>query len=240
MNRLTGKVALVTGAARGIGLATANLFAEEGAMVVASDVANSDAAYHHRVDAARLDVASEEAWREVAAGVERQHGRLDVLVNNAAIATHHGVIDLDLETWNEVIAVTQTGVFLGMRAVIPLMRRGGGGSIINFSSIWGSTAVPGFAAYHAAKGAVRTLSKNAAVTYASDGIRVNSLHPGFVHTPATDGQDPAITRKVLDATPLGRGASPGEIAYACVYLASDESAFVTGSELVIDGGYLAQ
>jgi 3alpha(or 20beta)-hydroxysteroid dehydrogenase len=240
VNRLTGKVSLVTGAARGIGLATANMFADEGAVVVATDVNSSTCEYRRGVDWAQLDVTSEAAWREVLAHVEGRHGRLDVLVNNAAIAAPQGVSDLDLQTWNDVIAVTQTGVFLGMRAAIPLMRRCAGGSIINFSSIWGSAAVPGFAAYHAAKGAVRTLTKNAAVTYASVGIRVNSVHPGFVHTPATDGQDPAVTRKVLEATPLGRGARPDEIAYACVYLASDESSFVTGSELVIDGGYLAQ
>jgi 3alpha(or 20beta)-hydroxysteroid dehydrogenase len=233
MRRLTGKVAVVTGAASGIGQATAELFAEEGAAVVATDVRAGS-------DLVPLDVSSEEDWRRVVTEAEREHGRLDILVNNAGIGAAEGIAESTLESWNRVIAVAQTGAFLGMREAIPVMRRGGGGSIVNISSIWGVTAVPGLAAYHAAKGAVRTLTKNAAVSYAQDGIRVNSVHPGFVDTPMTQANDPQINAAIIAAAPLGRAGRPSEIAYACLFLASDESSFVTGVELPVDGGYLAR
>jgi 3alpha(or 20beta)-hydroxysteroid dehydrogenase len=233
MGRLTGKVALVTGAAGGIGLATAELFAAEGAAVVATDVRTGG-------ELVPLDVSSEEDWRRVVTETERRHGRLDILVNNAGIGAAEGIVESSLESWNHVIAVAQTGVFLGMREAIPVMRRGGGGSIVNLSSIWGVTAVPGLAAYHAAKGAVRTLTKNAAVSYAQDGIRVNSVHPGFVDTPMTRANDPQINAVIIAAAPLARAGRPSEIAHACLFLASDESSFVTGVELPVDGGYLAR
>lgn len=139
-----------------------------------------------------------------------------------------------------MIAVDQTGVFLGMREAVRVMRRQKSGAIVNISSIWGSAAVAGAHSYHAAKGAVRNMSKNAAMTYVGDGIRVNSLHPGFIHTPLTDAQDVVLNQAVIDATPMKRGGQAIEVAHGCLYLASDEASYVTGTELVIDGGYLAQ
>ncbi|MDE3738807.1 SDR family oxidoreductase [Pseudomonas resinovorans] len=148
--------------------------------------------------------------------------------------------ELQMKEWLQMIAVDQTGVFLGMREVIPVVRKQRRGSIINISSIWGSAAVAGAHSYHAAKGAVRNMSKNAAMTYVADGIRVNSVHPGFIHTALTDAQAPELNEVVIASTPMKRGGQPIEVAYGCLFLASDESSYVTGTELVIDGGYLAQ
>ena len=152
------------------------------------------------------------------------------------IIAYEPMHDLSLAAWTKVIAVNQTGVFLGMREVIPAMRRQKAGSIINISSIWGSAAVPGAHAYHATKGAVGIMSKNAAITYVGDGVRVNSLHPGFIDTPLTRAQDPAVNAYVVSLTPMKRAGTPREIANGCLFLASDESSFMTGAELVIDGG----
>ncbi|MGY6653574.1 SDR family oxidoreductase [Amycolatopsis sp. TRM77291] len=223
----------MTGAASGIGAAVAELFTAEGAIVVATDIRAGQGLV-------KLDVSSETNWRDVVSRAEREHGRLDVLVNNAGIGTPDGIVDTALATYNHVIGVTQTGVFLGMREVIPPLRRAGGGAIVNVCSIWGVAAVPGLAAYHAAKGAVRMLSKNAAITHAQDGIRVNAVYPGFVDTPLTQANDPAASAAVIGVTPLARAAQPSEIAYGCLFLASDEASFVTGADLAIDGGYLAR
>jgi 3alpha(or 20beta)-hydroxysteroid dehydrogenase len=220
--RLQGKVVLVTGAASGIGHAVTELFAREGATVVASDVKSPDQPYAAGVESLTLDVTSEANWAEAVEAIVRKHGRLD------------------LEAWHRMIAVDQTGVFLGMREAVRAMRGRNPGSIVNISSIWGSAAVAGAHSYHAAKGAVRNMSKNAAMTYVADGIRVNSVHPGFIHTPLTDAQAPDLNGAVIGATPMKRGGTPMEIAYGVLYLASDESSYVTGTELVIDGGYLAQ
>jgi 3alpha(or 20beta)-hydroxysteroid dehydrogenase len=185
MARLEGRVALITGGARGIGRATAELFAAEGARVIATDVGDPSPAFAYpNIMFTHLDVAIEIEWRTVVAGIIASHGSVDILVNNAGIGGSQAVIDREsLTDWNRVLAVNQTGVFLGMREVIPHMRTRRRGSIVNFSSIWGISAVAGAAAYHATKGAVRNLTKNAAVTYAGDGIRVNSIHPGIVATP---------------------------------------------------------
>ncbi|MDV8070758.1 SDR family oxidoreductase [Rhodococcus sp. IEGM 1366] len=237
--RLMGKVALVTGAGRGIGRAIAEMFEREGATVIAT----ARGAAHNlgpAVNYQQLDVASEAGWQSVVAGVVASHGRLDVLVNNAGIIGYEAPHELTLDSWNDVVATNQTGVWLGMREVIPSMQSGGGGSIINVSSIWGSVAVAGAHAYHASKGAVLNMSKNAAITYAQNNIRVNSLVPGFIETPLTDGQADEINKAVIANTPLGRAGATDEIAYGALFLASDESSFVTGAELVIDGGYLAQ
>lgn len=239
MNRLQGKVAIVTGAGRGIGRSIVESFAREGAIVIAtSQSEHTD--FGPEVEFYRHDVAEESGWKAIVADVIAKHGRIDVLVNNAGIIAYESLDQLTLSDWERVIAVNQTGVWLGMREVIPAMLAQGGGSIINVSSIWGNAAVAGAHAYHATKGAVRNMSKNAAITYATKNIRVNSLHPGFIATPLTDAQAPDVNDYVVSMTPMGRAGRPEEIASGAVFLASDESSFMTGAELVIDGGYLAQ
>jgi NAD(P)-dependent dehydrogenase (short-subunit alcohol dehydrogenase family) len=238
--RLQGKVVLVTGSARGIGHAVTDLFTREGAVVYAADIAAPTTPYPARVRPISLDVRSEADWQRAVATVIESSGRLDVLINNAGIIAYEPLHELAMAEWLHMIAVDQTGVFLGMREVVRVMRPQRSGSIVNVSSIWGSAAVAGAHAYHAAKGAVRNMSKNAAMTYVGDGIRVNSVHPGFIHTPLTDAQAPELNAAVIAATPMKRGGTPVEIAHGCLFLASDESSFVTGTELVIDGGYLAQ
>ena len=238
MARLEGKVVLVTGAAQGIGLAVARLFAREGAAVTGGDVKETPS---DGFEAVRLDVASPEDWGRVVGTILERHGRIDVLVNNAGIvACYEPVHGTDLASWNRVIAVNQTGTFLGMQAVLPWMRAARKGSIVNFSSIWGNVGVPGAAAYNAAKGAVRNLTKNAAVTYAPENVRVNSVHPGLIRTPLVEAQPDEMNTGIIAQTPMRRMGTPDEVAAGCLFLASDESSFVTGSELVIDGGYLAQ
>jgi len=238
--RLHGKVALVTGAANGIGRAVAELFVKEGAIVFASDIVSPQRAYSDGIEALQLDVTRERDWAMAVAAIVHKHGRLDVLINNAGIIAYEPLHELEIDAWAKMIAVDQTGVFLGMREAIRVMRKQKSGSIVNVSSIWGSAAVAGAHSYHAAKGAVRNMSKNAAMTYVADGIRVNSLHPGFIHTPLTDAQAPSLNDVVIASTPMKRGGKPIEAAYGCLFLASDEASFVTGAELVIDGGYLAQ
>ncbi len=239
MNRLDGKVAIVTGAGRGIGRAIAEAFAQEGATVIATSQSDH-ADFSGSIDFHKQDVADEAGWKDIVAAVLERHGRIDVLVNNAGIIAYDPLHELTVADWDRVVAVNQTGVWLGMREVVPGMLAVGAGSIINVSSIWGNAAVVGAHAYHATKGAVRNMSKNAAITYATTGIRVNSLHPGFIETPLTDAQAPEVNNYVVGMTPMGRAGRPEEIAWGAVFLASDESSFMTGSELVIDGGYLAQ
>ncbi|MBB5751328.1 SDR family NAD(P)-dependent oxidoreductase [Prosthecomicrobium pneumaticum] len=238
--RLSGKVALVTGASRGIGLGIVERFAEEGAIVYAGSTNPPTGVYPQGVTGVRLDVAQEGDWKTVVERILAEQGRIDVLVNNAGIIVYECVHDLTLDAWNKVVAVNQTGVFLGMREVLPAMRAQKSGSIINVSSIWGVAAVAGAHVYHATKGAVGVMSKNAAIIYVGDGIRVNSLHPGFIDTPLTQSQDPGINAAVIAATPMKRAGTTREIANGALFLASDESSFMTGAELVIDGGYLAQ
>jgi NAD(P)-dependent dehydrogenase (short-subunit alcohol dehydrogenase family) len=247
---LDGKVALVTGAGSGIGAATARLLADEGVTVVVSDVNDvhgrdvtdaivkdgGPAAYVH------LDVADEAAWVSVVAGIVEQHGALHVLVNNAGIADGGNVETVTLDDWNRVISVLQTGMWLGMKHAGPAIRSAGGGSIVNISSIYGTSGGFGTSpAYHAGKGAVRTLSKNAALHWATDGVRVNSVHPGFIDTPlsAAARDDPDRERAVLRVTPLGRWGRPEEIAAAVVCMSSDRASFITGSEMYVDGGFSA-
>lgn len=243
MNRLKDKVAIITGAANGMGHETAKLFAEEGALVIATDVADGPSTPygHSNIQFMRHDVTSEADWRSVVSDVVAQHGRIDVLVNNAGIVGSYASIDdFTLDDWNKVIAVDQTSVFLGIREVGPHMRKAGKGSIVNISSVWGITGVSGVPGYQAAKGAVRTLTKNAAITYAKDNVRVNSIHPGIIFTPLVQAQAEELNAAVIAATPLGRAGQPREIAYGTCFLASDEASFVTGAELVIDGGLVAQ
>ena len=250
--RLAGKVALVSGAARGMGAAEARLFAAHGARVVLGDVrkepiqqlADELVAAGHEAMAWQLDVRDELAWRALVEAAEQRFGRLDVLVNNAGIADSSGIEDTSRERWDEVVAVNQTGTWLGMKTAVPAMRRAGGGSIVNVSSIYGIVGSRGSAAYHAAKGAVRVLTKQAAIEYAPAKIRVNSIHPGFVDTDMLrapfEGRRAELDELVAGLTPLGRVGTAEEVANAALFLASDEASFVTGAELVVDGGYTAR
>ena len=241
MNRLADKVAIVTGGAMGIGLATALTFAQEGARVVVADLVKPEADFDtDLLSYAELDVTDEVAWGRLVDEVVRDFGRLDVLVNNAGVIDYAGIAEVAMEDWNRVIGVDQTGVFLGMRAALGPMLEQRSGSIVNISSAWGVVGAEGVAAYQAAKGAVRGLTRNAAVTYATNGVRVNTVIPGWVTTPLTDRQPADKNAQVIGLTPLGFGADPTDIAWGCVYLASDEARYVTGSELTIDGGLLAQ
>jgi NAD(P)-dependent dehydrogenase (short-subunit alcohol dehydrogenase family) len=247
---LRGKVAIVTGAARGIGKATVRALAEAGATVVATDILDDEGEALARelsgnegsVRYAHLDVTSEDEWQAL---VDRTAGdleRLDVLVNNAGIGTMADVEQETAEGWERTIAVNQESVWLGMRAVVPKMRAAGGGSIINVSSIFG--AVGGFGgsvAYHASKGAVRLMTKNAAIRYATEGIRVNSVHPGFIDTPlVADLKGTDVERMIIDSTPMGRWGRPEEVGAVIAFLASDAASYMTGSEVYVDGGWTAR
>lgn len=251
MNRLTGKVAIITGAASGMGLAAAQLFAREGARVVATDVVTEQlekevAEITGDIIALPLDVSSAEQWQEVVDTTVRTFGGVDILVNNAGVHLAKGILETTPEEWDWVMAINTTGVWLGMKAVIPLMRATGGGSIVNCSSIAGligGHADGHGAAYSASKGAVRSLTKHAAQWFAADGIRVNSVHPGAVYTgmARAAGIDSREAMAAYDDghTPLAPHAGePMDIAYGYLYLASDEAKFVTGEELVIDGGWI--
>jgi NAD(P)-dependent dehydrogenase (short-subunit alcohol dehydrogenase family) len=242
--RVAGKVAIVTGAARGQGAAEARLLAQEGAQVVLGDTRDEELATTasalredgHDVLARHLDVTSPDSWREAVRLAEACYGPVGVLVNNAGIYELGGAEGAELEEWERVIAVNQTGVFLGMKNTIPSMRRAGGGSIVNISSVHGLIGSPNGIAYHASKGAVRLMSKQAAVEYGPERIRVNSLHPGVIHTPMNASFD---LSELIAATPLRRGARPEEMAAAVLFLASEEASFITGAEIAVDGGMTA-
>jgi NAD(P)-dependent dehydrogenase (short-subunit alcohol dehydrogenase family) len=248
--RLAGKVALISGASRGQGEAEARLFVKEGAKVVLGDILlelGQKVAADINVQAPRtatfvkLDVTQESDWQQAVDTAVRTYGKLDILVNNAGIFRMEGVEATSLELWNQVIAVNQTGVWLGMKYAIPAMRKAGGGSIVNISSGAGIIGSGFAAAYHGTKGAVRILTKTAAVEYAKENIRVNSVHPGVVDTEMVRGLlSQEGMQGAVAAHPLGRMGTAEDIAYAVLYLASDEASYVTGAELVIDGGYTAQ
>ena len=255
-NRLENKVALVTGAGSGIGAAICQCFAEEGATVIATDinleavqsVVTSINATHGNAYALQQDVVSESRWREVISEIISQHGQLDILVNNAGIVIPASVEDCSLEDWKKTQAVNSESVFLGTQAAISVMKNSGG-SIINISSIEGIVGEQKAAAYNASKGGVRIFSKSAALHCAGEGypIRVNSVHPGYIHTPLVEkamqdlGPEEAqkFMERVTSGIPVARLGQPRDVALGCVYLASNESSYVTGSELVIDGGYTA-
>ena len=236
--RLKGKVAFITGGARGIGRASVELFAREGAKVHVGDLDFPTPFEGKGIVTHKLDVTSPEQWKAVIDAVIKAEGRIDILFNNAGtVKSYDGLAEISLDDWNKVIAINQTGPFLGMRTVIPHMKKSGGGSIINTSSIWGKVGAAGVSAYTASKAAVSHMSKNAALTYVGDNIRVNSLHPGIIDTPMIAAQDRAITDAIVAITPMKRLGRPEEIANGALFLASDESSYMTGAELVIDGGY---
>ncbi len=247
--RVAGKVALISGAAGGIGAASARLLAKEGAAVMIADILEEQgqatairiAEAGGRAQFIRLDVTDAEEWRWALKHTVDNFGRLDILVNNAGVSHRTGVEDTTTEAWDRVMDVNVKGVFLGTQVAIPEMRKAGGGSVINISSIYGIVGSPVSASYHASKGAVRIFTKSAAVQYANEKIRVNSVHPGYVDSPMTQTfhSIPEVWRERVGKTPLGRMGTPEDIAAGVLYLASDESSFVTGSELVIDGGMTA-
>ena len=239
MNRLTDRVALVTGAGGGIGRAIVARLESEGAVVIATDIRETES-----LGSLTLvhDVSSESAWAEVVTEITTRFGRLDILVNNAG-QTDFGVIEgTSLEEFNEVVAASQTSVFLGMKACGPLLKASGHGSVINMSSILGTTGgLGGSPAYSAAKGAVRTLTKSTAIRWATKGVRVNSLHPGFTDTAMLEhAAQTGVLERMLDATPMGRLGRPSEIAAAVAFLASDDASFMTGEEMHVDVGFTAR
>jgi NAD(P)-dependent dehydrogenase (short-subunit alcohol dehydrogenase family) len=240
-------VALISGAARGQGAAEARLFAREGASVVLGDVlvergeqvareivtGGGEAVFRP------LDVTSEADWTAAVALAEERFGRLDILVNNAGILGRPGILDTTIEVWHHVIAVNQTGPFLGMRAAIPALRRSGGGSIVNISSALATVGYGESASYTAAKGALTALTRTVAVELATEGIRVNVVHPGVIDTPMVDdamGDDEAGRAAQLEVAPMRRIGRAEEVAAAVLYLASDDASFVTGAILPVDGG----
>ena len=250
MDLLKGKVALISGGARGQGAAEARLFVDEGAKVVIGDVLDDQAASLAKeinsktprsVVAIHLDVTRGADWRDAVATCEREFGGLDVLVNNAGIFNTAGLEDTSEELWDAVVNINQKGVWLGMKEAVAAMRKRGSGAIINISSVAGLTGSTGSTAYHGTKGAVRLLTKAAAVQYGPDRIRVNSVHPGLINTTMIDiipkEQRDHIVRSVV---PLRREGTPEDVAKLVLFLASDDSSYCTGAEFVVDGGLTAQ
>ena len=247
--RLEGKVAIISGAASGMGAEEARMFAREGASVVVTDITDDDgeavareiedsggeAAFVH------TDVTSEESWRHAVETTLERYGKVDILVNNAGISSGIFSDPLDVDGWSRIMDVNATGVYLGTRAVIPAMQEARAGSIVNISSIMGFVAGDyGHPAYHASKGAVRIFTKATAVRYGPDGIRANSVHPGYMPPMRTSVRDPADRDEHVRLTPLRRIGETTEVANGVLFLASDEASFITGTELVIDGGFIAR
>lgn len=248
--RMEGKVAFVSGGARGIGAAISLLLAREGASVVIGDILEPEGlAIETEIRKAggqtrfiHMDVRHEGQWKHSLESTVVRFGKLDVLVNNAGISTSQGVEDISVETWDRILDVNAKGVFLGTKAALPHLLNSGGGSIVNISSEQGIVgSANGNSAYHASKGAVRLFTKSVALRYATKGIRVNSVHPGPVETPMllSGFQDDGQWDQMVSKVPMGRVGKPEEVAYGVLFLASDESSFITGAELVIDGGFIA-
>ena len=249
--RLEGKVAFISGGARGMGAVEARLFAKEGAKVAIGDVLEEEgAALQSEIEDSggeclftRLDVTSENDWIRAIEATLARFGRLDILVNNAGVSQWSLLHETSEEDWDRVMDINTKGVFLGTKRSIPAMKESGGGSIINISSQLGLVGTEmSSAQYQASKGAVRLLTKHTAMQYAPDGIRCNSVHPGPIHTAMTEQRraDPETYAEMLNRIPLGRYGQPEEIANGVLFLASDESGWITGSELVLDGGWTAQ
>ena len=246
--RLDGKVALISGGASGIGAAHAQVFAAEGAQIVIGDIQEAkgrevaagvnnnggEAVFVH------LDVSNENDWQQAVHEAVSQFGKLTTLINNAGVYWPSGVEEETRDKWQKMIEINQTGVWLGMKTAAPALRASGNAAIVNISSLYGLIGSPGSIAYHASKGAVRLMTKAAALEYVRQGIRVNSIHPGQIDTPILAGLTPEQDAQIKEATPMGRLGRPEEIAYGSLYLCSDEASYTTGTELVIDGGWFAQ
>ena len=248
--RLEGKVALISGGARGMGAEEARIFAREGAKVVIGDISEDEGkAVEAQISEAggqalfvRLDVTQESDWTSAVDQAVSRFGKLDVLVNNAGISSRAFTDDIGIDAWDKIMEVNSKGVFLGTRAAVPKMLEAGGGSIINISSIMGLVdSAGGHPAYNASKGAVRIFSKAMAVRHGKDNIRVNSVHPGFMPPMASGiAYDQEQRRGSLEQTPLGREGRIEEVANAVLFLASDEASYITGAELAVDGGFTAK
>ncbi|PHD78634.1 tungsten formylmethanofuran dehydrogenase [Bacillus sp. AFS043905] len=238
MGRLTDKVAIITGGASGMGREMVDLFTKEGAQVIAADInEKAVAAVHGTV----LDVSSDESWKKVTDEVIAKFGQIDILVNNAGISTEKGINDTTLADWQLMLGINGFGPFLGMKHVVPHMAKEGKGAVVNISSFTAQIGM-GLNSYSASKGAVRAISKAAATQYGRMGVRVNAVFPGIIETPMTQKLEESkeLVNQMIKATPLQRLGQPADIANAVLYLASDEASYVTGAELVIDGGYSAQ
>ncbi|MFP3125952.1 glucose 1-dehydrogenase [Ectobacillus funiculus] len=250
MGRLNGKVAIITGAASGQGACEAEIFAKEGAKVVAVDVqidllqqvVLNIKSFGGEAIALKLDVSSEEEWKSVVAQTVEAYGKVDILVNNAGIVISNNIENCNLNEWNKIQNINATGVYLGTKYVIAEMLKTGGGSIVNISSIDSIVGGSSSAAYAASKGSVRSLSRHTAIDYAKSNIRVNSVFPGYIITPMTEAQltDDARSEYIYSQTALPYLGKPEDVAYGVLFLASDEAKFITGTELVIDGGYTAK
>jgi cyclopentanol dehydrogenase len=249
MGRLDGKVAIITGAAMGQGEAEAKLFASEGAKVVVTDIAVEEGqAVVEAIKAAggdaifiKHDVANEEEWKNVIKTTVDTYGKLNILVNNAGILDLAGLEETSNELWDRTMDVNLKGPFYGCKYAVPEMRKVGGGSVINISSIYGLIGSGGSTAYQSSKGALRIMTKTLAVQYATENIRFNSIHPGTIETPMTAPglADPEIRASWMKVIPMARPGKPNDIAYCALWLASDESTFCTGAEIQIDGGTVA-
>lgn len=250
MGRLSGKVALITGAGMGMGKTEAILFAQEGAKVIVTDI-NEEAGLDtvkkiekagYKAEFMKLDVRNESEWKQVTKNVIEKYGKLDVLVNNAGILPMNPIEETSEEEWKHVFQVNVMGVFFGCKHAVEGMKKAGGGSIINIASAYGIIGAPNAAAYETSKGAVRALTKAAACDLAKYKIRVNSVHPGLIDTPMTQDtiKDPKKTKELLLTTIMERPGKAEEVALPVLMLASDESSYMTGSELIIDGGYTAR
>ncbi len=258
--RLEGKVVLLTGAGGGLGSAQARLMAKEGASMMlanlpedpiiaedktatglwdnAQNVANEIRAYGGKAEVIALDVTKEDQWETAIAATEKAFGKLDVLVNNAGIYYHAGLMDHTIEKFHQIVSVNQLGCLLGMKAAVPAMRRNGGGSIVNFASIYGIAGAGVSTAYQSTKGAVRLMTKSAALEFVGENIRINAICPGMFDTNLFESSVPKdVWDPLIDLVPMKRFGKPEEIAYGTIFLASDEASFMTGADLVIDGGY---